>query len=196
MNEQIISLRKYLKKHLPAVRFEHTLSVSYTCMNLAMRYGYSIDKAELAGLLHDCAKQYSIDQLFDQCKKNGIILTEDEKLSPAVIHAGYGAWMAKEKFHIFDDEVLNAISCHTTGKPNMTQLDQILFVSDYIEPRRYKAEQLAEIRRIAFLDLEYSLFLILESTLRYLERRGTPIHPMTRVAYEFYYADHHNKKGI
>lgn len=195
MNNQVLSIRKKLESTLSPMRYEHTLSVSFTCMNLAMCYGFSLKKAELAGLLHDCAKQYSEEKLILICEQKGILLTSEEKQSPAVIHANYGAWMAKERFAISDSEILSAIACHTTGKPAMTLLDQILFVADYIEPRRYKANNLAQIRSLAYQNLESALFLILDSTLKYLQNKNTTIHPMTRKAFDYYNARYHNKKG-
>ncbi len=134
VNEQIFTYRKQLKSKLDPMRYEHSLSVSYTCMALAMRYGYEIGRAELAGLLHDCAKRYGDSELIVKCRKHGLELTEGEKKAPAVIHARYGAWMAEHKFGIQDDEILSAIRCHTTGKPQMGMLDKILYIADYIEP--------------------------------------------------------------
>ena len=117
------------------MRYEHTLGVSYTCMALAMRYSANLDQAEMAGLLHDCAKRYDDATIICKCQEHGIELTEGELRAPAVIHAKLGAWMAEHKYGITDPEVLSAIACHTTGKPAMSLLDKILYVADYIEPR-------------------------------------------------------------
>ena len=98
IDEQVITYRKQLKSKLDPMRYEHSLSVSYTCMALAMRYGYDLHRAELAGLLHDCAKRYGDNELIVKCHKHNITLTEGELKAPAVIHAKYGAWMAEHKF--------------------------------------------------------------------------------------------------
>ena len=163
INEQIVTFRKQLKSKLDTMRYEHSVSVSYTCIALAMRYGYSLEKAELAGLLHDCAKRY----------------TESELKAPAVIHAKYGAWMARNKFGIQDEEILSAIQCHTTGKPGMGMLDKILYIADYIEPRRDKASNLARMRYLAFQDLDQTMYEILAGTINYLKGKGGCIDPMT-----------------
>lgn len=189
MDEQIIKFRKRLKAKLPPMRYEHSLSVSFTCMALAMRYGYDLQKAELAGLLHDCAKRYSDSELMEKCSRHGITLTEGEKNAPAVIHAVYGAWMAEHKYGIADEEILSAIRCHTTGKPEMSTLDKILYIADYIEPRRDKAANLPQIRRLAFQDLDKTMYAILSGTLAYLEEKGASIDPMTRLAYEYFEAN-------
>lgn len=183
---QVMILRKYLKKKLSPMRYEHSLSVSFTCMNLAMRYGYDIQKAELAGLMHDCGKRYSDDIILKKCLKHGIAVTEDEYKALPVLHAKYGAWLAEHKYEITDREVLDAIGCHTTGRMNMTVLDKILYIADYIEPRRYKADNLPEIRRLAYEDLDKTMYAILEGTLEYLEKKGGSIDSMTIEAYEYF----------
>ena len=186
VNEQIFTYRKQLKSKLDPMRYEHSLSVSYTCMALAMRYGYEIGRAELAGLLHDCAKRYGDSELIVKCRKHGLELTEGEKKAPAVIHARYGAWMAEHKFGIQDDEILSAIRCHTTGKPQMGMLDKILYIADYIEPRRNKASNLEQMRYLAFQNLDQTMYEILAGTLEYLKKKKADVDPMTQCAYEYF----------
>lgn len=186
MDEQILIFRRQLEAKLDPMRYEHSLSVSFICTALAMRYGYDIHRAELAGLLHDCAKRYSDNVLIAKCGKHGIALTQGELDAPAVIHAKYGAWMAEHKFGINDEEILSAIRCHTTGKPEMELLDKILYVADFIEPRRDKAENLPEMRRLAFEDLDRAVLALLSSSLEYLEKKGAAVDPMTRETYYYY----------
>ena len=138
MNSKIPEFREKLQKKLNPGRYEHSLSVAFTCICLAMRYGYPIDQAEVAGILHDCAKGYDNDTIIRHCEKKGIEITEDERKAPAVLHAKYGAWLAENTYDIHDQEILDAIACHTTGKPAMGLLDKILYVADYIEARRDK----------------------------------------------------------
>lgn len=179
INEQVATFRKQLKSKLDTMRYEHSVSVSYTCMALAMRYGYNLEKAELAGLLHDCAKRYTDNELIARCRKHELPLTESELKAPAVIHAKYGAWMVRNKFGIQDEEILSAIQCHTTGKPGMSMLDKILYIADYIEPRRDKASNLARMRYLAFQDLDQAMYEILAGTINYLKEKGGYINPMT-----------------
>ena len=186
MNSEIFSIREKLKASLKPGRYEHSLSVSFTCMALAMRYGYDLDKAELAGLLHDCAKCYDNNSIIAACRNSGMELTEGELQAPSIIHSRLGARMAEEKFGVNDPEILSAIACHTTGKPDMSLLDKILYIADYIEPRRYKIKDLPAIRRLAFEDLDQALFQIMEGTLRYLKESGTYADIMTQNAYHYY----------
>lgn len=191
MDERITEIRKHLKKKLNPMRYEHTLGVSYTCMALAMRYSANLDQAEMAGLLHDCAKRYDDATIICKCQEHGIELTEGELRAPAVIHAKLGAWMAEHKYGITDPEVLSAIACHTTGKPAMSLLDKILYVADYIEPRRDKAPNLPKLRRLAFEDLDEALYQILDSTRNYLKETGARqrmIQPNR--AWEYYHDSH------
>lgn len=187
MDEHITIFRKKLKHKLNPLRYEHSLSVSFTCMALAMRYEYDLKKAELAGLLHDCAKRYSDEELISKCEKQGIALTESERLAPAVIHAKYGAWMAEHKYKITDEEILSAIRWHTTGKPKMSVLDKILYVADYIEPRRDKAPDLERMRSLAFQDLDAAIYEMLTASLAYLQRQGGTIDSMTQETIDYYH---------
>ncbi len=182
---EFVKIREHLKGKLHPMRYEHTLGVSYTCIALAMRYGYDLQKAELAGLLHDCAKRYDEAAIIKKCRNKGIELTENELKAPATIHAKLGAWMAKQKYGIDDPEILQAIACHTTGKPAMGLLDKILYVADYIEPRRDRAPRLPEMRKLAFEDLDEALYQIMKGILGYLDESGAYIDDMTRVAFEY-----------
>lgn len=185
-NQEFIQIREFLKEKLHPVRYEHTLGVAYTCIALAMRYGYDLKKAELAGLLHDCAKRYDETTIIKKSLSKGLELTKNELNAPALIHAKLGAWMAEHKFKITDEDILQAIACHTTGKPEMSLLDKILYVSDYIEPRRDRAPNLPEIRRLAFVDLDEALHRIMKGILEYLTESETYIDDMTRIAFEYY----------
>lgn len=184
--DSILEIREKLKKRLEPARYEHTLGVAYTAVCLAMKYGADLKKSEYAGLLHDCAKYFSDEELFRKCEKYQIQLTGAEIANPALIHARLGACLAREKYGVADEEVCHAILVHTTGIPHMSLLDQILFVADYIEPRRYKAPGLAEIRRLAFTDLEECVFVILRDTVSYLRKRGAGMDETTQLAYEYY----------
>lgn len=195
MNPMIPELREKLQRKLSKSRYEHSLSVSFTCLCLAMRYEYPLDKAELAGLLHDCAKCYDDDDIITRCEKHQIFVSEDEKKAPAVLHAKYGAWVAKERYGIDDQEILDAIACHTTGKPDMNTLDKILYIADYIEARRDKADNLPQMRKLAFEDLDKALYEILAGTLRYLDKKGCFVDPMTKETFEYYQSMRDQNKG-
>jgi predicted HD superfamily hydrolase involved in NAD metabolism len=180
-------LRKAMKKVQDNGRFEHTVGVEYTAAALAMRYGCDIQKAQTAGLLHDCAKCLSDDKRLSICKKNHIPVTELEGRNPFLLHAKVGSYLAREKYGIKDRDILTAIQSHTTGRKNMSLLEKIVFVADYIEPGRKHAPNLSEIRKLAFLDLDKAMLRILEDTLSYLKNSNGDIDPMTEETWRYYY---------
>ena len=177
---------KKIEKAQDAKRFEHTLGVEYTAAALAMCYGASVEDARLAGLLHDCAKCLTDEKRLSICKKNDIPVTEIEMRNPFLLHAKVGAFLAKEKYGVGKQDILNAILYHTTGHENMTLLEKIIFVADYIEPGRKQAPNLLEIRKLAFQNLDNAMLQILEDTLKYLQSGGGETDPMTEITWRYY----------
>lgn len=185
-SDQLRKLRKEIEKIQDAKRFEHTLGVEFTSAALAMRYGASVKDAQTAGLLHDCAKCLTDKERISICKKNNISMTELEKANPFLLHAKVGAFLARERYGVADENILNAIHNHTTGRPGMSLLEKIVFIADYMEPGRNHAPNLEEIRRMAFEDLDQTLLKILGDTLEYLDGGNGDIDPMTRKTWEYY----------
>ena len=179
-------IKKKLKNELDESRYEHTIGVMDTAACLAMRYGADLTQALVAGLLHDCAKCIPNDKKLKLCRKNGIEVTPFEEKTPFLLHAKLGAWMAEHEYHVSDPAILSAIACHTTGKPDMSLLDKIVFIADYIEPGRNKAPGLPEIRRLSFTDIDQALIRILSDTLDYLASSNDPIDPATQNVLDYY----------
>lgn len=188
MNEYMNKIYAELKTQMSAWRYEHTMGVMYTAAALAMRYDVNIEKAMLAGLLHDCAKTkaYPPERLLNLCQEHGVPISESEAKKPDLLHAKAGAYLALQKYGVYDQEILQAISCHTTGRPNMTLLDKILYIADFIEPGRDEALNLPQVRKLAFVKLEDCLLRILEDSLVYLEKKKDIIDPMTSETYKYY----------
>lgn len=193
----LTKLRKAMEKTLEPKRYEHTLSVAYTAANLAMVHGVDIEKALVAGMLHDCAKCMNHHKQMSLCKKNNICLSEMEKTKDSpLIHAKAGSVLARKEYGIKDEDILNAICYHTTGRPEMSPLEKVIYIADYIEPERVRAkrtyaelEELREVRRLAYHDLDSALCKILSDTLTYLSKKGGRIDDMTRETYEYYKKD-------
>ena len=179
-------LQKKMKEALSEDRYEHTIGVMYTAESLAMRYGVDMTKAAVAGLLHDCAKCIPNAQKLKMCKKNDIEITDMEEKNPSLLHAKLGAYLAEDVYGVTDPEILNAIRWHTTGKPDMSMMDIIIYMADYIEPNRDKAPNLRAIRKLCFENIEEALYQVLEGTLDYLANCPDMIDPMTKVSYDFY----------
>ena len=187
-NYDMKAYQKKLKHERDEGRYQHTMGVMYTCAALAMRYDYDIQKAQLAGLLHDCAKCIPNGKKLKLCEKHNIQMNETERRNPFLLHAKLGAFLAMEQYGIHDKEIVSAILSHTTGKPNMSLLDKIVYVADYIEPKRNKAANLPQVRKLAFLDIDQALYRILSDTLEYLGKGSGEIDEMTRKAYDYYHA--------
>ena len=156
----LIKMQKKLKKYIDEARYQHTLGVMYTAAALAMCYGADPEQAQVAGLLHDCAKCIPNDKKLKLCKQHNIQVSEAE--------------------------ILSAITWHTTGKPEMTLLEKIIFISDYIEPMRNKAEHLPQIRQMAFHDLDMAVYMTLHDTILYLEKEKARLDNQSVVAYNYY----------
>ena len=178
--------RKQLKKALSKKRYQHSMRVADTAVSLAARYSYPINPARVAGLLHDCAKDIPEDDYFRILEKKQVPVSIAEKKSPYLLHAKVGAIIARDEFGITDPDVLSSIRTHTTGEPDMSLLQKIIFTADYIEPGRDKAARLDEIREMAFFDIDICVREILFDTLKYLEGSKSDIDPATRETYEYY----------
>ena len=187
MNQyKIAKISKKLRHTLDEERYEHTIAVMYVSGSLAMAYNIDLNKAMLAGLLHDCAKCLSGKTKLKMCKKNGLPINNYEKKNPGLLHAKLGAFLAKTKYNVLDGEVLDAIEFHTTGRPDMTMLDKIIYIADYIEPNRKAAPNLDEVRKLAFNNIDECLYKILDDSLSYLNKRNMPVDPMTEQTFQFY----------
>lgn len=120
------------------------------------------------------------------CEKYKLSLSEQEIASPALIHARLGAYLAEKEYQITDSQILSAIRCHTTGQPDMSMLEKIVYLADYIEPGRKMIPSLPEVRRLAFCDIDQAVALCAEATISHLKKQKRPIDPMTIRTYEFY----------
>lgn len=186
LNEDTQKIITELENSLDSKRFAHTMGVAYTAACIAMRYDYDMNRAYLAGLLHDCAKCLSHKQRLAYCAEYGLPVTEVESSNPALLHAKVGADMCRRKYGIEDDEIYNAVLYHTTGHPNMSMLDKIIYIADYIEPNRYEAPNLENVRKQTFTDIDTALRTILSDSVKYLESSSKAIDPMTMQTYQFY----------
>ena len=175
-----------LQKALDEPRYKHTIGVMYTAGCMAMSHGYDIQKAMLAGLLHDCAKCMTHDERLSLCEKYQVEVTASELENKALLHAKAGAILAKVEYNIEDMDILHAIAVHTTGEQDMSVLDKIIYIADYIEPGRDKAPDLEQVRFLAYRDLNACMAKILDDTMMYLKSRGGLIDPTTAKAQAFY----------
>lgn len=188
-NDKIDEIHQLLKEDLRPKRLKHTFGVVDTAVILARKWGCDVEKARLAALLHDCAKYLDSESKIALCAKYGVLVSDVESANPELLHAKAGALLAYEKYNVSDCDILSAIYYHTTGKPNMSLLEQIIFVSDYIEPGRTHSDKLPSYRTIVMENLNLVTAKILKDTLKYLKKQADKkviIDPLTQETYEFY----------
>ena len=179
-------LNKKVKKTLPAARYNHSVGVAFTAASMAMRYGADINCALIAGILHDCAKMHSGMELLAMCDNYGITPSDAQRTNPDLLHGIIGSCIAKDKFDIKDQDILNAIAYHTTGRAGMSLLEKIIFIADYIEPSRKIIPGLDKARELAFTDLDECIISVAEGTIRHLREKKADIDPLTQETLDFY----------
>ncbi|HEX7057775.1 MAG TPA: bis(5'-nucleosyl)-tetraphosphatase (symmetrical) YqeK [Bacilli bacterium] len=169
-----------VQKRLAESRWKHTLGVAETAVRLANRYGGDAGKADLAALLHDVAKNWPVAEQERVLREHGAspdLFDYDKELW----HAPVGALVAKRDFAVYDEEILNAIRWHTSGREGMSQLDKIICLADYIEPGR-SYPGVDRIRELAEHSLEEALVAGFDGTIRFLLEKGKKIYPLTVAA--------------
>lgn len=199
MLENVDKVQEKLQSRLAPKRFTHTIGVRYTAASLAMRYGLSIEDASMAGVLHDCAKCFTDDELIKKCIKNNLECTDVEFRNGFLLHAKLGAFYAKKKYGVENEDIISAIRYHTTGKAGMKPLEAVIFTADYIEPGRRPLPHIEEVRRMAFVDIDEAVYQILDRTLGYLgekaksDNNGREIEVHTIEAFKYYKRIHDEK---
>lgn len=175
----IQQITEKLKTMLTDHRYTHSLGVVETAVKMAQIFGADEEKTQIAALLHDCAKQIPHTEQLAMCKEFGIHLDEVKEKELGLLHAELGAYLAEHEFGITDTEILDAIRCHTLGKPDMSTMEKILYLSDIIEPNRKDFNGLSELRALCFEDLDRALLFGFGLTIAHTERRGHILHSQT-----------------
>ncbi|MBO4853959.1 MAG: nicotinate (nicotinamide) nucleotide adenylyltransferase [Oscillospiraceae bacterium] len=170
-------LRPVALSYLKPKRMPHVLGTEAEAVRLAERYGADVTAARIAALLHDCTKKLEMEEQLALCRQYGIKLDRLEQGAVKLLHSKTGAAVARDVFGV-SDEVYEAIRWHTTGKANMSLLEKVIYMADYIEPNR-DFDGVEELRRRTYEDLDRGLLLGLTETIREMEQRGLPVHKNT-----------------
>jgi len=187
MIDRFKEIDEKLKIALTPARYYHTLGVAYTAAAIAMKYDYAIERAFLAGLLHDCAKCVNQEDILLISRQHNIDISQYERAHPDMLHAKLGVVYAKKIYNIHDEAVLNAIKYHTTGTEDMTLLEKIIFIADFIEPNRSADIATSKLRMMAFDNIDLTMYTILKETMAYLNTKfGEDIEENTAMAYKHY----------
>ena len=170
-------LRPIAMSYLKPKRMPHVLGTEETAAALARQYGADEQEARIAALLHDCTKKLDMEQQLALCEHYGLALDELEQKALKLLHSRTGAAIARDVFGV-NDAVYSAILCHTTGKPDMTLLEKILYLADYMEPTR-DFDGVEHLRQVVWRNLDEGLLLGLTMTIREMGELGNPIHHRT-----------------
>ena len=180
---QLDQIYTLLQQRLSPRRVQHTLGAAQTAVRLAQRWGADPTEALVAALLHDIAKEHAHGDLECLIEKNSREITEDDRSHPGVWHAVAAEVIAREELGVTSPEIGLAIRIHPTGDAEMNLLEQIIFLSDYIEPTRvYNGVE--ELRRLAREDLNAAIDAAILHKTDYITRRGKTLHARSRRALE------------
>ena len=175
---KLTDIKKDLKNRLSERRYVHSAGVAASAYILAEKYGYNPKKAELAGWLHDCAKEMKLEEMQDIIDEQNLQVDEYMRSSRALLHGPAGSIMAKTIYGIKDRDIQNSIFFHTTGRPQMELLDKIIFLADYIEPSR-DFPGINIIRRNAQKNLDTAVLSAYDATIRHLLDQKEYIYELT-----------------
>ena len=173
-----------MEPYLKESRRAHVQGCSELCGEMAERFGADPGLAREAGILHDITKRLSRDEQLLLCEKYGIIPDVCERSEPQLLHALTGAALSRDLFGV-GDTVYGAIRWHTTGRPDMTVQEKILYLADMIEPTR-SFDGVEQLREKAERSLDGAVAAALERSLAHLRQKGGRIHPMTEAACSWY----------
>ena len=182
--EKIIN---WLKENLSEERFLHTMGTAQMSKHLAQQFNQDEDKAYLAGLLHDCAKEYSAEKMLEIINNNNLDVSEDELKSKKVWHAPVSAHVAQTLFDINDTEIIDAIRFHTIGRIGMTDFEKIIYLADKIETNTRNEACFEELRKELKRtnSLDKTLLLCAKMTIKSLIERNLNISFQTIDLYNY-----------
>lgn len=180
--EQTEKIIEYTKAHVKQSRFEHSERVAEACKALCRKYGLDAEKGWFVGMCHDMCKDLEISRMIELALKDGEDM-EFEKQKPSLLHGRAAAVMLKEDFGIDDEEIIEAVAVHTSGKPGMCDLSKCLFIADKIEPGRPQSTD--EYRaRFENMELDEMLYTVIKENFDYIKAKGYDIYPSSVIMLE------------
>lgn len=180
----INEMKQVVQQNLSEKRYAHTIRVYELALQLAKHYGVCEEKVAIAALFHDYCKDEELEHLKQQVIDYDLpptLLSHDHELW----HGPVAAKKVKEEFHIDDEEIYQAIYYHTTGRPNMSDVEKIVFIADYIEPHRHFTG-IEAVRKAAYEDIDKAIALALGNSIAFLQDKQIKIHELSLDAYQYY----------
>lgn len=169
-------MQELLKEALPAKRYVHSVAVYETALKLGEAHGLPLEKIAIAALLHDCGRQIPTKESVAVAKEWGIKLKAVEVAQPILLHAILGVPLARQRYGVEDEEILEAIRYHTTGNKDMSATAMVVFLADMIEPAR-NFPGVEELRELCYKDLKQAMLMAYSNTIGYLIDSKLLIHP-------------------
>ena len=167
-------------------RLLHVYGVLDTALELGRKHNLDLEKLSIAALLHDITKYYDIETHKEIIKNNYTNYTEIfAEFNDQILHSFTASIYAKETYNITDTEILNSITSHTVGRPHMSKYEEIIFISDYIEPGR-TYESCVKVRNIANKDLQKAVYTAIDDSIKYYEKENSKIPKQAYLAREYY----------
>lgn len=180
---QIQRFKELAAANLSEERYRHTLGVVECAVKLAVHHGLNLEQAQLAGMVHDLAKEIPLDRQIHMAKQWRLIYYPEDELVPEVLHGRLAAYWLENNQELKDRDVLNAVIHHTLGAPGMSRLEMLIYSADMVEPYR-SFPGIDYLRETLYDSLEKGTFACMKQTIRYLEQSKRLVHPVTRLAYE------------
>ncbi|MHB1391971.1 MAG: bis(5'-nucleosyl)-tetraphosphatase (symmetrical) YqeK [Clostridia bacterium] len=165
----------WLNNNISTKRYLHSINVSATASKLAEFYGCDEKKASIAGLVHDSARELDMKELLNCLTAEGIAADALTLSVRELLHGPAAVHICRKVFGIEDEEILSAVRYHTTGRENMSLLEKIIYLSDFIEPGR-SFDGVEELRGLAFEHLDKALLLAFDLSIQYIISKNRPIH--------------------
>lgn len=184
---------KRLQRLLGPSRLKHSLRVREKVIHLSKFHRIDLEKASIAGLLHDVSRFMDRRGLLKFAEKIKMKIDPISRFEPKLLHAPLSAYIARKKFGIRDPQILRAVASHTLGRKNMTMLEKIVYVADHTEEGRSHAG-VRRARMLAEADLDQAIVAISTSMIKYLLGKSLPVHPMTVEVRNYYLLKHEQKK--
>ncbi|GIO22061.1 bis(5'-nucleosyl)-tetraphosphatase (symmetrical) YqeK [Oceanobacillus sp. J11TS1] len=178
----IEKVKSDLQERLTEARYEHTLRVTDTAMKLAETFHESTEKVRIAALFHDYCKYDSLDEMKKEIQSNSVLPDLLLSYHHELWHGPVASIRIEEKYAVTDQEIKDAIFFHTTGRANMTKLDKIIFLADYIEPGR-AFPGVDEVRNTAKTDLTRACYQAARNTILFLMEKNRTVYPASFHAY-------------
>lgn len=176
MRDRVLS---WLADNVPASRLQHILGVEQMSAQLARHYDLDVEKAAMAGLMHDLAKYFKPNVLLQMARDAGIELDPVFEAVPHLLHADVSAIVARNQFGVQDGATLQAIALHTLGCPGMSPLSCVVFLADSLEPSRGNTSELERLRQVSFSNLYKAVWLTCDYSLKFLLDSRCLVHPRT-----------------